>query len=65
METWHLLFCVKGTPTLHPWTRLGATATAGSNTLTLEVNVDWEAGDEVVIATTGDMFSQKESEVTQ
>ncbi|KAK3716577.1 hypothetical protein RRG08_039372 [Elysia crispata] len=52
-----------GTPTLHPWTRLGATATAGSNTLTLEVNVDWEAGDEVVIATTGDMFSQKESEV--
>ncbi|GFS10808.1 polycystic kidney and hepatic disease-like 1 [Elysia marginata] len=52
-----------GTPTLHPWTRLGATAPAGSVDLTLEVNVDWEPGDEIVIATTGDMFSQKESEV--
>lgn len=34
------------------WTQLGATAMAGSNTITLKAPVDWEVGDEIVIAST-------------
>lgn len=45
------------------WTRLASTAEAGTKVLTLQHEVDWNAGDEIVIATTGDKHSQKESEV--
>ena len=47
----------------HTWTRLAATATAGSSTITLEEQVDWQVGDEIVLATTGHRHSQAESEV--
>ncbi|KAK0070514.1 fibrocystin-L [Biomphalaria pfeifferi] len=52
-----------GSPKNVVWTRLASTATANSTTLTLERDVDWSPGDEIVIATTGDKFSQKETEV--
>jgi len=39
-----------GIPSLTTWTRLAATAAAGSNTATLAVDVDWKAGDVVVLA---------------
>ncbi|XP_012942613.1 fibrocystin-L [Aplysia californica] len=52
-----------GTPVAYTWTRLAATAAAGATTITLEQEVDWQAGDEIVIATTGHRHSQKESEV--
>ena len=35
------------------WTRLGATAEAGDTTITLDGPVPWDAGDEIVIASTG------------
>ncbi len=35
-----------------PWTRLNAHAAAGSTALTLERNVDWKAGDQIVVAPT-------------
>ena len=35
-----------------PWTRLNAHAQAGSTALTLERNVDWKAGDQIVVAPT-------------
>lgn len=52
-----------GLPTVRTWTKLGATALNGSSTLTLLQPVNWTIGDEIVIATTSDRFSQKESEV--
>ena len=45
------------------WTYLGATSSAGSNTITLIEPVIWDIGSEIVIATTGDKFSQGQSEV--
>ncbi len=35
-----------------PWTRLNAHAAAGSTALTLERNVNWKAGDQIVVAPT-------------
>ena len=35
-----------------PWTRLNAHAVAGSTALTLERNVGWKAGDQIVVAPT-------------
>ncbi|KAH9512877.1 Fibrocystin-L, partial [Bulinus truncatus] len=52
-----------GSPVNVVWTRLASTASAGSTILNLEHEVDWSPGDEIVIATTGDKFSQKETEV--
>ena len=52
-----------GTPVSHTWTHLASTAFAGSKVITLDEKVDWKAGDEIVIATTGDFRSQAESEV--
>jgi hypothetical protein len=43
------------------WTRLGATATAGSAHLLLDGPVDWRAGDRVVVASTS--FEPSEAEV--
>ncbi len=52
-----------GLPTIRTWTKLGVTAVNGSSTLTLLQPVNWTIGDEIVIATTSDRFSQKESEI--
>ena len=54
-----------GRPVAVTWTHLAATATAGSNVLTLLLAVSWQAGDTVVIATTGDRHSQRENEKRQ
>ncbi|XP_066271168.1 fibrocystin-L-like [Branchiostoma lanceolatum] len=55
-----------GTPVIHTWTQLAATAAAGTDTLVLEDPVgDWQAGASVVIATTGYRHSQGETEVRQ
>ena len=44
------------------WTVLDATANAGSNTLTLKHPVDWEVGNKIAIASTGNFLSQGENE---
>ena len=44
------------------WTVLEDTVEAGSDTLVLKHEVDWFAGEEIVIATTGGHKSQEESE---
>jgi hypothetical protein len=44
------------------WTRLESTATAGSNTLELQNPVEWNIGDEIVIASTSHKHSQSENE---
>ena len=44
------------------WTRLSATANAGDTTLTLIDPVEWNVGDEIVIAATGDHHTQSENE---
>ena len=53
-----------GTPTVKTWTRLASTAAAGSTTLDLADPVDWEAGDRIVLASSGvDMDEAEELEV--
>lgn len=42
------------------WTQLGATAAIGATTLTLAENVNWRAGDKIVIATTDHWMDQNE-----
>ena len=54
-----------GRPVGVTWTRLASTANAGSTELTLQLAVSWQAGDQVVIATTGHRHSQRENEVRQ
>ncbi|KAK3107032.1 hypothetical protein FSP39_005622 [Pinctada imbricata] len=44
------------------WTRLASTVTAGSDTIVLQDEVTWQAGDEVAIATTSHRHSQGENE---
>ena len=51
-----------GKPIGITWTKLGTTANAGVNQITLEAAVSWQAGDEIVIATTNDRHSQRENE---
>lgn len=53
-----------GSPVEVVWTKLSKTATAGTKTIELEHSVDWKAGDQIVIATTGERHSQGETEVT-
>ncbi|XP_035665207.1 fibrocystin-L-like [Branchiostoma floridae] len=53
---------IDGKHVAHTWTLLAQTAEAGSDTLVLEQAVSWEAGDRVVIATTGHRHSQGETE---
>uniref|UniRef100_A0A3Q2YMV4 PKHD1 like 1, tandem duplicate 1 n=1 Tax=Hippocampus comes TaxID=109280 RepID=A0A3Q2YMV4_HIPCM len=48
---------------LHVWTHLAQTVDVNSSTLTLMKAVTWEAGDEIVIASTGHRHSQRENEV--
>ena len=52
-----------GLPTIRTWTRLGATANNGTSTITLNEHVNWTIGSQIVIATTSNRFSQKESEL--
>ncbi|XP_072925977.1 LOW QUALITY PROTEIN: PKHD1 like 1, tandem duplicate 1 [Hemitrygon akajei] len=51
-----------GRPIPVTWTHLAETAEAGTSTITLQKAVSWKAGDQIVIATTGDRHSQGESE---
>lgn len=52
-----------GKPVGVTWTQLGQTASAGSDQIVLKEPVVWEVGSEIVIATTGDLYSVRESEV--
>lgn len=52
-----------GIPTVRTWTQLGETASNGSSAITLIEPVDWPNGSQIVIPTTGDRFSQAESEL--
>ena len=54
---------VHGKPTVRTWTQLGATAYNGSSIISLLKPVNWSINSEIIIATTGDRFSQRESEV--
>ncbi|KAI8520672.1 Fibrocystin-L [Branchiostoma belcheri] len=51
-----------GRPTPVTWSRLSETAAAGATTLTLKDGVNWNVGDSIVIATTGDRHSQGQNE---
>ncbi|CAH1788932.1 unnamed protein product [Owenia fusiformis] len=52
-----------GRPKVNTWTHLASTGAAGSTTITVQDNIqDWDIGDEIVIATTGNRNSQKETE---
>ncbi|XP_045210443.2 fibrocystin-L-like isoform X2 [Mercenaria mercenaria] len=44
------------------WTTLASTATAGSSSIVLKDPVEWNVGDEIVIASTGHKHSQSENE---
>ncbi|CAL8088348.1 unnamed protein product [Calicophoron daubneyi] len=45
------------------WTRLGQTAQPGQRTIVLTQPVDWKAGEQIVITSTGDKFSHEENEL--
>ena len=45
------------------WTRLDQTAEAGSTKIVLQQPVDWEAGESIVITTTGHKDAREETEV--
>ncbi|XP_021369085.1 fibrocystin-L-like isoform X2 [Mizuhopecten yessoensis] len=51
-----------GKPTLITWTMLAETAAADTDSINLEKAVDWNIGDTIVIATTGNSKSQIETE---
>ena len=44
------------------WTRLASTASLGSTTLVLQDPVEWNVGDEIILAATGHHHSQSENE---
>ena len=50
-----------GKPRNVTWTRLAVPASVGDTEITLETNVDWDAGDEIIIVTTS--YSPHEGEV--
>ena len=52
-----------GKPVGVTWTQLGETANSGSDKIVLKEPVIWENGSDIVIATTGNLFSVRESEV--
>jgi len=48
------------------WTQLGETANVGDNSIELKETVDWSAGDEIIIASTGfDMNEAEKRTITQ
>ena len=51
-----------GTSRIRTWTRLGMTVLQGSSILQLTDPIDWPINSDIVIATTGDRFSQEECE---
>ena len=56
------ILCIAGSPTPTTWTLLSETVEIGSTEINLQVPVNWNVGDFVVIASTGDKQSQKENE---
>lgn len=46
-------FSMYGTPRIKTWTLLSGTVAAGTDTLTVTDNVDWQVGEEIVVASTG------------
>ncbi|XP_060084827.1 fibrocystin-L-like, partial [Ylistrum balloti] len=52
-----------GIPTPVTWTKLSQTAAAGTNVIKLDQAVNWNVGDQIIIATTGDMKSQSQNEL--
>ena len=52
-----------GQPTVQTWTQLALTANNGSSTIQLMQPVDWAINSEIVVCTTGNRLSQKETEV--
>lgn len=52
-----------GKPTVHTWAKLATTANNGSWVITLLQSVDWPINSDIVIATSGDRFSQYQSEL--
>ncbi|XP_021354106.1 fibrocystin-L-like [Mizuhopecten yessoensis] len=51
-----------GIPTPITWTMLAETANAGTHVIKLKLAVNWNVGDEIIIATTGDFKSQSQNE---
>jgi hypothetical protein len=54
-------FDMHGKPRNVSWTKLANSAFRGSNTITLEKSVDWEANEEIVITTTSYRPTQTET----
>ncbi|XP_069115426.1 fibrocystin-L-like [Argopecten irradians] len=54
---------IHGKPIPRTWTRLGSTANIGDTQVILQESIYAKVGDQIVIATTGDRHSQKETEV--
>lgn len=52
-----------GMPTIRTWTQLASTASNGSTIIHLQESVNWTIDSLIVIATTNDRFTQKESEI--
>ncbi|XP_066271366.1 fibrocystin-L-like [Branchiostoma lanceolatum] len=52
-----------GKPTPVTWTFLADSVSPGDTTVTLTQSVNWEAGDEIVLATTGHRHTQRQNEV--
>ena len=51
-----------GRSVVRTWTRLASTAASGARNITLLQDVDWQVDSRIVIATTGDYLSQRETE---
>lgn len=52
-----------GLPSIRTWTRLANTTSIGATQLTLFYPIDWPVGSQIVIATTDNYLSQKQSEI--
>ena len=57
-----LSICILGKPTPVTWTLLDSTVEPGDTALTLQAPTNWNVGDEIVIASTGDHKSQHQNE---
>ena len=53
---------VPGAPLRATWTLLRETVIVGDSDIFLQQSVDWHVDDEIVIASTGDLNSQKQNE---
>ena len=54
---------IHGTPSTSTWTKLANTAEVDSSNITLVQPVNWSIGNQIIIATTGDRHSQRQSEL--